>query len=61
MALVDKRCKTCKYRGSIQSGQTLTCSYILITGKRRGCPAGKDCDKYEKGRKLDASEKFVIM
>lgn len=45
-----KRCATCKHHTFLSSGQNfLACGYILDTRKRRGCPAGDECDKYEKG------------
>lgn len=34
---------SCAYFGT----NTHTCDYILITGKRRGCPAGPLCEKYK--------------
>ena len=43
----QKICKKCAYRGIAIAG-TITCDYISITGKKRGCPAG-DCDKFIKG------------
>lgn len=40
-----KICKKCKY--SFHDGTVgCICGYILITNKRRGCPA-EDCDKFE--------------
>ena len=33
----------CAYKGT----NTDTCDYILITGKRRGCPAGPLCKRYK--------------
>lgn len=44
--LVSDKCKDCKYKGEVLFGE-LCCDYILITGKKRGCPAGDDCDKFE--------------
>lgn len=44
----DARCKTCVHHGYVSGG--ICCSYILDEGVRRGCPAGKDCDKYKKGK-----------
>lgn len=26
---------------------TKTCDFILITGQRRGCPAGRQCERYK--------------
>ncbi len=45
----NKRCKTCKY--SMWVGfykYNCMCGYILKSGHSRGCPAGKNCDKYER-------------
>ena len=40
----DKRCKSCIYRST--TGTYTCCLYIIYEGKRRGCDAGKNCDKY---------------
>lgn len=47
MSVVTKRCKDCVYY-ACDYGHFVcpTCDYYLITGKRRGCPAGDDCDKF---------------
>ena len=47
MRLVSEKCKKCKYKGEILFGE-LCCDYIWITGKRRGCPAGDECNKFKK-------------
>ena len=47
MSVVTERCKGCIYSGEILFGESC-CDYILITGKKRGCPAGDECDKYDK-------------
>lgn len=46
MSLVSEKCEKCKYKGEVLFGE-LCCDYILITGKKRGCPAGDECDKFE--------------
>lgn len=50
-----KTCKGCKYLRSAANaggeGGEQICHYLIDTGKKRGCPAGK-CDKYE-GRHKD--------
>ena len=51
IALVSNRCSTCMYKSST-FGKTDGCIYILATGHRRGCPAGDECDKYEKGEEV---------
>lgn len=47
-------CKGCLYLGH----QSKTCDFYLMTGIRRGCPAGEGCtrrkEKRRKGLKLDA-------
>lgn len=44
-----KQCKSCKYRGKIQSING--CDYIYLTGKMRNC-SPKECDKYEQGKRV---------
>lgn len=46
VSLVSERCKKCKYKGEVLFGE-LCCDYILITNKKRDCPAGDKCDKFE--------------
>lgn len=46
-----KICQKCKYiLTNGHSGKDMTCMYLEITGKRRGCPVGW-CDKYEPKKK----------
>lgn len=48
MSVCTKNCDGCDYRGSVSSGGSgarRTCDYILITGHRRGCPAGSKCTR----------------
>ena len=48
MSCVNKeKCKRydCLYHP--QKGCLNGCDYILITGKKRGCAGGKECNKYE--------------
>ena len=44
-----KKCKTCIYRGTLESGYILACCYILHEKQSRGCEVGEDCNKYIKG------------
>ena len=46
MSLVSKRCKKCIYKGEVLFGEPC-CDYILITGKKRNCPAGNKCNKFK--------------
>ncbi len=57
----NKRCGKCEYRTSVSCGsQNWGCWYFMITGLRRGCPAGDACTKFKPhtGR-YDRSEDFV--
>lgn len=45
-----KQCdRPCKYRSN--SPGTNGCDYMYLTGKRRGCEAGKKCTRFEKGNR----------
>lgn len=60
MSLCDSYCEPCVYsRVNDQYGLTL-CNYIIITGKRRGCPAGKGCDKRIIGEKKRTIESIIF-
>lgn len=41
--------KGCIYLGSAHGEEC--CNYLLATGQMRGCPVGKDCTKYKRGKK----------
>jgi len=43
-----KKCSTCVYR---TSNDYRGCNYIMVEGRRRGCPVEK-CNKYRKGPRL---------
>lgn len=52
MAVCSKSCDGCDYLSRNSSGKhgiRRTCDYILITGHRRGCPAGAECTKKRVG------------
>lgn len=46
--ITRKKCRTCCYRSRHSDTGGGNCDYMLITGKRRGCPPDK-CTKYQKG------------
>lgn len=46
---MDAKCKKCRFRAGRCSGHG--CDYISITGHARGCPPGKDCTRFEKGKR----------
>jgi hypothetical protein len=39
----DEKCRTCHYYAYGSN----TCDFYIITGERRGCPAGADCTRWE--------------
>ncbi len=41
------RCRRCEYSGQL-GGPLVVCDYLLITGHRRGCPAGRKCTRFKK-------------
>lgn len=53
-----KYCKPCIYSGR-QDGWNL-CDYILVEGKRRGCPAGTGCVQKKTKAKINDADKFRV-
>lgn len=48
-----KKCKTCKYRPpSALKANGAGCDYLDLVGHSRGC-AVEDCDRYEKGSRIN--------
>lgn len=45
----NKRCSTCIYGCKVDG--CYTCDYIGMVRKRRGCPGGEKCTKYEKKKR----------
>ena len=56
MSVVTKRCKDCIYFSMNRHYSNKSCDYIIKTGKRRGCPAGDECDKYTSKKDKDVIE-----
>lgn len=46
---MNENCKCCRYLG--HAGADLVCDYILITGRKRPCPAGAGCEVREEKTK----------
>lgn len=46
----DSRCMLCYYHG-YNAFLGITCDYILVTGKMRGCEPGKGCKRFKKGQR----------
>lgn len=49
MSVCDSTCRSCIYSSTVSETEPVTCDYILVTGNRRGCPAGEGCERYIKG------------
>lgn len=43
MSVCDDYCRSCFYHAKVSGG--ISCEYFSITGQRRGCDAGSECDK----------------
>lgn len=43
MSVCDDSCRSCFYHAKVSGG--ISCEYFSITGQRRGCDAGSECDK----------------
>ena len=45
----DAYCAGCVFRKAFGGGdgKLYYCDYLCMTGRLRGCPAGKGCDKWE--------------
>ena len=50
MANGNSKCMLCYYHG-YNSFLGITCDYILVTGKKRGCEPGKKCKRFKKGQR----------
>lgn len=50
MSVCDDTCKPCTF-SSVMAYWGLNCNYILVTGNRRGCPAGEKCERRKLGPK----------
>ncbi len=59
MSLCDQRCRKCIYGGTV-SGGGVVCDYLLITGNRRRCPAGKKCERYVRGNRLSTIDNSIF-
>ena len=44
MSLCDATCRSCIY-STVLSTFGVVCNYILVTGNRRGCAAGRGCER----------------
>ena len=59
MSVCDKTCKPCIY-SSVMSTWGVSCNYILVTGNRRGCPAGKGCERRIVGKKQNSIDGLIF-
>lgn len=58
MSVSSKKCRGCIY-GSTISGDLVVCNYILVTGQRRGCEAGQNCERYIKGARCSTIDNSI--
>lgn len=59
MSVCDETCRPCVYHGF--AGGLITCDHLLITGSRRGCPAGKGCARFRKGNRVRSIDALVYL
>lgn len=48
----SERCRACYYCGYLDTHDCTgprCCDYFLVTGQRRGCPAGDGCTRFRPG------------
>ena len=55
MSVCDKNCWDCVFRTTL-SFYGIVCNFLGVMGRRRGCPAGKDCQEKIKGKKRESLE-----
>ena len=55
MSVCDKNCWDCGFRTTL-SFYGIVCNYLGVMGRRRGCPAGKDCQEKIRGPKRESLE-----
>ena len=58
MSVCDATCKPCIYSSTL-SNMTICCDYLLITHNRRGCDAGKGCERRIVGEKAPSIESLI--
>lgn len=54
---MNAKCKKCVYRSD--KIHLNACDYILITGKPRGCAGGKDCTKFQPGKRKKTGQEMT--
>lgn len=54
MTVCTDYCKPCYYASCNRTGYdhgTMTCDYLIVTGEKRGCPAGDGCKRFREGKR----------
>lgn len=63
-SLLPERCNSCQYRGYLghydSHRKQIVCDYILIEHEKRGCPADENCNRYKKGKKIQAKNQIYF-
>lgn len=60
IGLCDKHCKKCIHSCYL-NGSMYSCDYILNTGHRRPCPAGKGCTEYKEIAKKKTVKRLRVL
>ena len=55
MSVCDKNCWDCVFRTTL-SFYGIVCNFLGVMGRRRECPAGKDCEQKIAGKKRESLE-----
>ena len=61
MSLCDKTCNGCAYSSKYcVGGYIYVCNFLLVTGKRRGCPAGNGCQQRIEGERAQQIDEMLF-
>jgi hypothetical protein len=58
MSVCDYTCRQCIYFS--QAGSFPCCNYLLVAGHRRGCPAGKGCERRIRGKRVPSIDALTF-
>lgn len=58
--ICDATCKGCVYSTYVGVLVNRCCDFLLITGSRRGCPAGQGCTRRLAGKKLKTIDQLLF-
>lgn len=59
--MTDEFCKKCRFHGYGSSSSSAgTCDFLLIVGRRRGCPSGTGCTRRVVAKRTKSRRKDEI-